>query len=730
MRASRKLAKYFQRSKRLHFLGGVTWRFFSGIPRSPGRPDGRMDIEIWDYCYLHSKFDRRNVMKITLVSFLFLCLCVTVRAQRADSLEVMLRNTTADSTKTILLSFLADELTQSDPQRSLEKAREGIALATRIGFAKGIFENHYSLAAAFRGQALFDSAVFHFHQAYAVGLARNDIAAQADICSGLGHCFMRKNEMDSARHYLDRGLVLAKKGGHYRIEAGIYNNYGNVLLEESNYQKALEYFIQAARLYENPLADDYGQCLALSNIGNVQYRLGNYDQALDYAGQSMAIAKRRAFIPSVGYAHKLLGRIYRKQGKYDAALEEYKPAQQIFTTLHDTRSACEVQQNIGNIYFDKAQYNDALVNYLGSLALAKSISNKPLIANDYSCIGQAYLALKKSDAALRYLDSSCVAASAIGNKYLLLDNYDAMSAVYEEKGNYKKALAVYHQFVELKDSITRSENRVLAEETQARYELEKKEAQIGLLEKDRALKTAELEAHRTVQAGAAIASLLVIVIAVLLVNRYRISNQVKRQAELSRMRNAIARDLHDDIGSTLSTINIISQLAMRESPAGNSTYLSRIAEQSSQMMENMADMVWSVNPVNDSLAKVVVKMKVFTAEILEPKNIRYRFSGEDSLNGLALDADKRKNLFLIFKEAINNTAKYSGATDVEITLKQSGKHLVMTISDNGCGFDALQITPGNGLHNMQTRAKALFAQFKLTSAVSQGTSVALEMPVT
>jgi two-component system sensor histidine kinase UhpB len=668
-------------------------------------------------------------MKTTLAFLLFCCVSAAGLAQKADSLEAVLRRTKADSTKTILLSLLADELTKSNPPKAFESARNGISLAKRTGFKKGLYHNYFSLASAFRGQGSFDSAIVYFKKAYAVAVQRRDLAGQADVHSSLGHCFMRKSEPDSARYHLDMGLTLAKEIRDFRIEAGIYNNYGNVFLEETNYQKALDYFVQAARLYENPLADDYGQCLALSNIGNIEYRMGNYERALDYARQSMAIARRRSFTPSIGYAHRLLGRIYRKQNEYDKALEEYEQGQKVYALLGDTRSTAEVLQNIGNIYYDKKQYDEALTNYQGSIKLAKSISNRSLIAGSYSCIGQAYMMLKKNDDALRYLDSSRVAAQAIGNKYLVMDSYDAASIVYEAKGDYKKALAMHQQFVQLKDSVIQSENRQLAEETQAKYELEKKEAQIALLEKDKELKNLALGRHRAIQAGIAIALVLVIIIALLLVNRYRINNQVKRMAEIERMRNTIARDLHDDIGSTLSTINIISKLAMHENPAGNSLHLSRIAEQSSRMMESMADMVWSINPVNDSLEKVIVKMKVFTSEILEPKNISYRFSGEGTLNGLTLDAEKRKNLFLIFKEAINNAAKYSGATAVEISLKQSEEKLVMTVSDNGQGFDAQTVKDGNGLKNMDTRARSMCAQFKLTSAVSQGTCIEVQLPI-
>lgn len=666
----------------------------------------------------------------TSAFLLLLFTCFNIQAQKADSLNSVILSSKTDSTKTILLSLLADELTKSNPQKAIETARAGVSLSRKIKFEKGIFENYFSLASAFQGQSLFDSAIVYFHLAKNCAIIREDISGQAEVCSSLGHSFMRKSEMDSARHYLDDALTLAKEVKNYRVEAGVYNNYGNVFLEESNYQLALDYFVKAIKLYENPLADDYGQCLALSNIGNIEYRLGNYDKALNYAHQSMSIAKRKSFTPFIGYAHKLLGRIYRKQTKYDSALIEYLQAQKLYTDLNDTRSAAEVLQNIGNIYFDKEKHQDALTNYKQSLVLAKSISAKSIIAFAYSAIGQANLMLKKNNAALVYLDSACVAAKATSNSYLLMDTYDAISEVHEVMGNYKKALAMHQKFVTLKDSITQTENRLLTEETQAKYELEKKETRIALLEKDQELKILAFAQQRAIQTGVIIASILIIVIAILLVNHYRIQNRAKRQTEIENMRNSLARDLHDDIGSTLSTINIISKIAMRENPQVNNQHLTRISEQSSQMMDSMADMVWSINPMNDSIEKIVVKMKVFANEILEPKNINYQFESEESLKGIVLDVEKRKNLFLLFKEAINNAAKYSEATQIEIVLKKTENELFLTILDNGKGFIEQDVQRGNGLRNMKSRAKSLGAQFKLKTAPNQGTRIDLSFPIT
>jgi two-component system, NarL family, sensor histidine kinase UhpB len=649
--------------------------------------------------------------------------------QKSDSLSLLLKAAKSDSSKSIFYSGLADELSKSNPQQAKVNARRGLELAERIGFEKGIFENLFSLGSVLQGQAQFDSAIFFFWQAQAVARKRDDLKGQSKIYSSLGHSFMRKSQMDSSRFYLDMGLTIAKQINDQRTEAGIFNNYGNIFLEEGNYQQALDYFIRSAKLYENPLRDDYGQCLAYSNIGNVEYRLGNLERALNYAKQSMAIAKKKNLTSSIGYAHKLLGRIYRKQTKYDSAIAEYSQGQKLYAQLGDTRSTAEVLQNIGNIYFDKGQHSEALKNYLQSLALAKKVLVKPIIANAYSAIGQAYLVLKQNDLALVYLDSAQMVAKAIGNMYIVMDGYEAKSAAYEERGDFRMALAMHQKFALLKDSITQSQNRQLAEETQAKYELAKKEAQIALLTKDQELKSLALERQRAFQIVGVIGLLSVTVISLLLVNRYRVINRAKRFAEIQEVRNTIARDLHDDIGSTLSTINIISKLAMHENLSASNKHLTRIAEQSSQIMERMTDMVWSINPMNDSLEKVVVRMKVFATEILEPKNISIKFLGAETLNGVSLNAEKRKNLFLIYKEAINNAAKYSEATEVEIAFQQTKQILRLTVADNGKGFKNTN-GQGNGLKNMEARAKAMNAKFELATGEGKGTKIELAMGIT
>jgi two-component system, NarL family, sensor histidine kinase UhpB len=206
--------------------------------------------------------------------------------------------------------------------------------------------------------------------------------------------------------------------------------------------------------------------------------------------------------------------------------------------------------------------------------------------------------------------------------------------------------------------------------------------------------------------------------------------------EMERMRNTIARDLHDDIGSTLSSINIISQLALKDANAclpdrqGSTTHFQRIAQHSSTMMESMSDIVWSINPHNDSMEQVISKMKEFASEILDPIDVAFSFSGEEHLDEVTLDVSLRKNLFLIFKEAINNAAKYSKASSVDIAFSKSGKGLQLTITDNGKGFDVANDKSGNGLRNMKERASAIKGLVEINSSLNNGTTVLVAIPLT
>ena len=190
------------------------------------------------------------------------------------------------------------------------------------------------------------------------------------------------------------------------------------------------------------------------------------------------------------------------------------------------------------------------------------------------------------------------------------------------------------------------------------------------------------------------------------------------------VRNNIASDLHDDIGSTLNSISIYSEVAKqqagKEIPA-----LELIGVNSRKIIESMSDIVWTINPENDSFEKIIVRMRSFAYQLFKAKKVEYTFEVDEKLNSIALPMQVRKNFYLVFKEAITNVVKYSEASRVSIDLFEKNKIILLRIRDNGKGIPVNAQTLGNGLMNMTRRAKEISAELNILSANGGGTEIEL-----
>ncbi len=209
--------------------------------------------------------------------------------------------------------------------------------------------------------------------------------------------------------------------------------------------------------------------------------------------------------------------------------------------------------------------------------------------------------------------------------------------------------------------------------------------------------------------------------------------RIRRLIEREKIRTRIARDLHDDMGSTLSTINILSEMAKKKikSDSGKTEeYIYKISENSQRMMEVMDDIVWAIKPANDGMDRVIARMREFATGVLEAKDIEFDFKFDENVNHLKLDVESRRDFFLVFKEALNNLAKYSGTKRAEISIFTEKGKLKMNIKDFGKGFELKKADNGNGLSNMQKRAQAIKGDLHINSAPGKGTSISLEIPVT
>jgi two-component sensor histidine kinase len=210
--------------------------------------------------------------------------------------------------------------------------------------------------------------------------------------------------------------------------------------------------------------------------------------------------------------------------------------------------------------------------------------------------------------------------------------------------------------------------------------------------------------------------------------RYRLAQAMKVVA----VRERIARDLHDEIGSTLSSVSLYSSVAQKKvaqkAPEANEL-LARISESTTQVLESINDIVWAVNADNDDMEHVVKRMIDHAVRMTETRECQLHFDHDPALRALPLDMSARKNLYLVFKEAVNNAVKYSGCTELRVTLLRERGQIVLRIADDGRGFDPQHVQStsggGNGLPNMRKRAAELGATLTITSAMGEGTAIEL-----
>jgi ligand-binding sensor domain-containing protein/signal transduction histidine kinase len=218
--------------------------------------------------------------------------------------------------------------------------------------------------------------------------------------------------------------------------------------------------------------------------------------------------------------------------------------------------------------------------------------------------------------------------------------------------------------------------------------------------------------------------------------RYRVA----RIVFVANMRTSIATDLHDDIGSGLSRMAILSEVVKQQMGATSQEsvpMLTEIAESARTLVSSMRDIVWAIDPRHDNLSNVVFRVRQFASDILEPQQIKLDFRASSELDKVKLDPEQRRHLFLIFKEALNNIARHADCRSVlvEITVRHTG--LTATVRDDGRGFKSTspQDTPtdgrggGHGLENMHLRATELGGYLTVDSGLSRGTALTLRIPL-
>ncbi|MBP9795566.1 MAG: tetratricopeptide repeat protein [Chitinophagales bacterium] len=573
-----------------------------------------------------------------------------------------------------------------DPELSRADALKAIKLSEELKYKKGLGDGYTRLGILEKNIGNYDKALEYHKKSLAFRQGEGDVKATGKSYLNIGTVFNQTGDYDSSIFYLLKAVQIAESLNDQKQLADNTNNLAIAYKRNRDFQLAIKYHDQSLKIAEQ-LNDSLKIIRSYSNLGATFVETGEYRKSLGYL--LYLINKRNSVPPDIlADAYNNAGLAYQKGfvEKIDSALYYFKNAADIYSNLESTDLAAVIG-NIGLLLFEQGNIKEGISNMEKSVALAQSF----------------------------------------GAKELLKNNYQSLANAYQTTGQLEKSIDALNMYILYNDSVFNENKSKDIAELQTKYETAKKDKEIVKMDIENAIQSKRIQQQQLI-IGAIVA--LVIILG-LFFSRRQLRKKLEYEQYLNLERSRISSDLHDDIGSTLSSISMYSDVlngAIKRKELNDAeNYSTEIAETSRELLDKMGDLVWAVNPLNDSFDNLLIRVENFGYKLLESKNIEFVFNVAEKASEYELSVEGRHNLYMIMKEVINNAAKYSNASKVEVSISNSKKELQIVIRDNGIGFNALKNHDGNGLKNIRRRAKAINAELTVNSGVELGTSVIIKL---
>ena len=581
----------------------------------------------------------------------------------------------------------------------------------------------------------------------------NNSLAEKALLESLKNCRNLKFRQGISASYRNLAIYLFSKGSYLEaienaqlgLQYGdsiadplkymsLLNNIGTCNSNLGNYRESAGYLLRALRISES-IKDTFRIAAICNNISQLYNRMEDYNKSKEYAFKSISWLKEYDSL-SLKNPYTNIAYIYLEhENKLDSALYFYRKAAMLSLNAGDITLLSKTYQNIASVYKKTGEIDSAKV-YI-DLALKSGIesSSDENIAGALNMKGILLMeegdrtgSKEKLKEALSYFNKSLGHSQASESISMLQSTYQNLSIIYSKMGEYKSAYDYNLKYTAIMDSLLSLEIVNNTNKLESLYQTEKRDKEIA--ENKIKLQQQDLEIARKSTTNtllmAGIGLLIVLIISGMVVFRQR-QKLIQRNKDLERhkaiehTRAAIANDLHDDIGSTLSSVQFMSSFAIKaldKSPSESKAWMEKIEENTGRVISDIRDIVWTLNPANDNANEIILRMRHFCSQMLEPENIILDFQISNSAIAYIEKMIGKRNLFLIFKEAVNNAARYSEAKQITIHLTETNGLFKMIITDNGKGFDQRQVSSGNGLKNMNKRAEALGGKLILFSDAS------------
>ncbi|MES2773140.1 MAG: sensor histidine kinase [Bacteroidota bacterium] len=628
------------------------------------------------------------MLKSCFLSLLIVaCLLNGVQAQNpeTDSLIRVLNKSPEDTNKVNLYWKIGASIVFQDPFKAMPYFKKGIELSEKLGFISGLEKCNNGTSLAFSFNAKYDSALV----------------------------------------YINKAVFYAVQAGNIKRLTLAYLNRADVFTNLQMYPAALK-DCDTAISYATQIKNNEGLARIYSIMNDIYDNLKQYDKAwaaLDKSAYHLSFTKNRQMV-AMNYSER--GDILLKLHKPETAIEWYKKAIVISDSLGNINELAAFYSAMGDAFSKLKDYKASEAAFITSLNYATQVENTSQQSVCYINLSTLELEQNRFQKSIEY---GLKAYELIKPETDLLREQGVvytLAIAYLKNGNNTKGLEFLELSTALKDSLVQQQFSVETAKQQASFNVKEKEREIVVLNKDKELQQQKLQKQRLLIFSAAFIVLLSLAAIWLLMNR----NNLKQRMRELEIRNQIAADLHDEVGSSLSSINMLSQMATQP---GNETLQKNILERmrvnAKETMEKMSDLVWTIKPEEAEGSNLKQRMERFAYEICGAKNIALTLQ-LDKLETKDLTMEQRKNMYLIFKEALNNAVKYSGSEKITVSAANGQKILTMIVKDEGKGFDMGTLVKGNGLDNIQNRAADINGKLVIDSTPGGGTTVKLTMPLT
>jgi signal transduction histidine kinase len=529
---------------------------------------------------------------------------------------------------------------------------------------------------------------------------------------------------DSALCMAGKGLADAKTAKNQEAYAFCLESIGWCYFKKENHDSAKYYYAESIDLYHR-LHQSYREAHVLINLSTLYEYENNFEKVLDCClkavnlmeGQQHPLARALVYVASKKYNSAFI--FFRERGLAHLRRNYTAGEEGAYSKIADAFLA----RNNG--MFMQTDADSALQYYRRAYSLALKTGRTSEQAWEKLGIGRALFLKRKYDEADRYLNESLM----VFIKERLFDGaYEVtleINKLYKEKGEFKKAAGYLLLSVVYKDSLDAVNRKEIMANMFARYEAEKKDKTIQLLNAQKALAAKELSGKRVVEFFSFCLIALIIVLGIVLWKQGRIKQQLKE----IRIRNQVAADLHDEIGSSLSSILLLSNMATKGNGKNERKFnLDKIGFTAREVIGKVSDIVWIMNPRNDSGASIKERIDKLVLEIRDMSSLQVDVNISKRLEELVIHMELRRNIFLICKEALHNIVKHADATIVSLSIYIGNKQIVLEIKDNGRGFDPDSHRTGNGLRSMEHRVMASGGEFRVVTAPGRGSCIQVALP--